>query len=352
MHPILARPERLAGYLGACLVVGALIAGAISREGLSLAEALILVLPLYLVYAFICLSAWYVCRAVPLRASSPIAVLATCLLSAAVAGGLWIALSTGWIALIEAVPQLSPLGARYREHQALLFFAAEMLFLLALAVNYLALAFEETRQAEQRQLELQMHARDAELRALRAQLDPHFLYNCLNSIAALAGADAAAARRMCLLLGEFLRSTLHVGALTRIPLGDELALADRFLNIEQVRYGARLQVARRVDPDALSGRVPPLFIQPLVENAIRHGIANLVDGGIIQIEVARADSRLAIAIENPCDPDLLTPMRQGTGMTNVRQRLAAMFGADATMTARADAGRFRVEVNLPYTSHD
>jgi two-component system, LytTR family, sensor histidine kinase AlgZ len=352
MHPILTRPERLALYLGAWTLIGVLIAGVLSRQGLTFPEALVLVLPLFLAYSFVCLSAWYVCRAVPLRSSGPLRVLVASATSSAIAGGIWLALAYAWIAVFESMPDLVSMGARDRQQIPLLLSAAVLLFLLALAVTYLGLAFEEAREAEQRQYELEAHARNAELRALRAQLDPHFLYNCLNSIAALTTADASGARRMCLLLGEFLRSTLHVGALARIPLGDELALADRFLAIEQVRFGDRLQVARHIDQSSLAARVPPLFLQPLVENAVTHGIAEVLEGGTITVDVNRAGDRLAIAIENPCDPDALTPMRHGTGMTNVRQRLNTMFGNAATMSARAEAGRFRVDISLPFSSSD
>jgi two-component system sensor histidine kinase AlgZ len=352
MHPILSRPERLALYLGAWVVLGILIAGVLSRQGLTFPEALVLVLPLFLAYSFVCLSAWYVCRAVPLRSSSPFRVVMASATSSAVAGGIWLALALAWIAVFESMPGLAGMAVRDRQQIPLLVSAAVLLFLLALAVTYLGLAFEETREAEQRQFELEAHARNAELRALRAQLDPHFLYNCLNSIAALTGTDAPGARRMCLLLADFLRSTLHVGARVRIALGDELALADRFLAIEQVRFGDRLRVSRHVDEASLPARVPPLFLQPLVENAVTHGIAEALDGGTITIDVRRQGDRLSIAIENPCDPDALTPMRHGTGMNNVRERLHAVFGGAATMAARADSGRFRVDVTLPYSSDD
>jgi hypothetical protein len=352
MHPILTRPERLALYLGAWVVVGTLIAGVLNRQGLTFAEALVLVLPLFLAYSFVCLSAWYVCRAVPLRSSGVWQVLVACVLSSGIAGGIWLALAYAWIAVFDSMPNLAGMAARDRQQIPLLFAAAVLMFLLALAVTYLGLAFEEAREAERRQFELEAHARNAELRALRAQLDPHFLYNCLNSIAALTGADASGARRMCLLLAEFLRSTLHVGVLSRIPLGDELALADRFLAIEQVRFGDRLRVKRQIDESSLAARVPPLFLQPLVENAVTHGIAEVLDGGTITVDVNRSGDRLAIAIENPCDPDTLTPMRYGTGMTNVRQRLHAMFGPSATMSAHAASGRFRVDITLPFSSDD
>jgi sensor histidine kinase YesM len=352
MHPILARPERLTAYLAGWLIIGALVSASLRGQGLALGEALVLVLPLFLVYAFVCLSAWYVCRAVPLRTTGLLRMLSAWTISAAVAGGVWLALAYAWIALLGSIPGSSAASARYSEQIPLLLSAAVLLFLLALAVHYLGLAFEEAREAEQRQLALQVHARDAELRALRAQLDPHFLYNCLNSITALTTADPAGARRMCLLLGEFLRSTLHAGSLTEIPLGDELALADRFLSIEQVRFGSRLQIVKCVDESARGCRVPPLFLQPLLENAITHGIADLLEGGEILLTVARRGGDLAIAIENPCDPDTLTPMRHGTGMSNVRQRLAAMFGPAARMSARAESGRFYVQLTLPVILHE
>jgi two-component system sensor histidine kinase AlgZ len=222
-----------------------------------------------------------------------------------------------------------------------------LLFLLALAVHYVLLAFEAAGQAERRQLELEILTREAELRALRAQIDPHFLYNSLNSISAMTGSDPAGARRMCLLLGEFLRHTLDVSARQRIPLKDELALAERYLNIEQVRFGSRLRVERRVDDDASGCLVPPLLLQPLVENAVTHGIGRLLEGGLIRLDVARQNGQLAIVVENPCEIDAAAERAGGMGLDNVRRRLTAMFGRDARMDTQVGAGQFRVELQLP-----
>ena len=162
-----------------------------------------------------------------------------------------------------------------------------LLFWLAAACHYLLIAFEASRDAETRAIELDLLAREAELRALRAQIDPHFIFNSLHSISALTASDPAAARRMCLLLADFLRETLRLGSNSRITLADELALAERFLAIEQVRLGARLQVTRETDPAGGDCLVPPLLLQPLVENAVVHGIAQLVEGGTIRLAATR-----------------------------------------------------------------
>lgn len=352
MHPILARPERLASYLGAWLVVAGLLATVLARQELTWSAAFLLVLPVCLVYAFVCLSAWYICRATPLTTSSAARVLASSAMGSVVASGLFVVAARTWMSVLGAMTSLGPTMEQYLRHEPVLFASGILLFLLALTVQYLLLAFEIAQEAEWRQMQLEVLSRDAELRALRAQLNPHFLYNSLNSISALTTVDPAAARRMCVLLADFLRETLAISTRDRIPLADELALTDRFLGIEQVRFGQRLQVERHVDDGASRCRVPPLLLQPLIENAVTHGIAGLLDGGVIRLDVARRHDRLSIAIENPRDADAPAPNRRGLGLDNVRQRLVAMFGPDARLETRTDPGRFRVELALPCFTDD
>ena len=269
MHPILARAERLAAYLAAWLVVAGLLATAMVRQDLTWSAAFLLLLPVFLFYAFVCLSAWYVCRATPLTTSSALRLLASSATAAAVASGLLVFAARAWMSVLGAVTSLGPTMEQYERNEALLFASGVLLFLLALTVQYLLLAFEFAREAEERRLQLEVLSRDAELRALRAQVNPHFLYNSLNSISALTTIDPAGARRMCVLLADFLRDTLAISVHDQIPLADELKLTDRFLGIEQIRFGQRLQVERHVDDGATRCRVPPLLLQPLVRECRR-----------------------------------------------------------------------------------
>ena len=353
MHPILARLERLAAYLGLWCAIGVLVGAVLTRQGLTWPEALVQVLPPLLVYSFICLSAWYVCRAMPLGTSGVPGVLTAAVVAASVAGGLWLLLNEAWLATLESTPGLAPVTERFRAQTPFLLAVAVMLFLLVLSVHYVALAVEAFRAAERQQLELKVLTRDAELRALRAQIDPHFLYNSLNSISALTGTDPAAARRMCLLLADFLRTTLRVSSEEHIALADELTLADRFLSIEQVRFGPRLQVERRIDEGVAECRVPPLVLQPLLENAVAHGIAGLIDGGTIRLDITRRDGRLSITVENPRDPEALPRKKGGgVGLDNVRRRLSFVFGGAARLDAIPSPDGFRVAIDLPCASDD
>jgi LytS/YehU family sensor histidine kinase len=221
------------------------------------------------------------------------------------------------------------------------------LYLLAGAVHYALLAADASRRAERRALELQVHAREAELKALRAQIDPHFLFNSLHSIAALTGSEPAGARRMALLLGDFLRDSLRVGREERIPLSEELRLLEQFLEIERVRFGARLRTIWEIEDASRTCGVPPLLLQPLVENAVTHGIAHLIEGGTIAVRARRNGGRLQVSIENPCDPDRPRRRGAGVGLDNVRRRLSTAFGTEAAAHAAEHDGAFTVDLVMP-----
>jgi LytS/YehU family sensor histidine kinase len=268
--------------------------------------------------------------------------------AAAVSSGIWL---VGARVLATAASRLSPgfasAPAAIASQQALILTMGFLLFLLASAVHYVLLAAERSREVERQALELRVMAREAELRALRAQIDPHFLFNSLHSIGALTGSDPAGARRMAILLADFLRDTIALGGRDRISLADELKLLERFLAIERVRFGDRLAVDLRIDEAANVCEIPPLLLQPIVENAVTHGIAGLVDGGTIAIRTLRNGSRLAIDVENPCDPDRRPGRGTGVGLVNVKRRLDAAFGGDAWLKSSEQNGRFKVELSLP-----
>ena len=347
MHPILARGGRLALYLGIWTLVGVLLGALLDAAGgLTAAQSLVVALPLAITYAFFCLSAWYVARTMPLPSTGAVRLIGTTISAAVVSSAGWLALTRIWIELLARRGAIRDAAGAFEGVQALVFGFGLLLYLLSLAVGYVIGAFEQSRETERRGLQVQVLAREAELRSLRAQIDPHFLFNSLNSISALTAADPPAARRMCVLLADFLRETLALGAEDRITLDRELKLAGRFLEIERVRFGDRLHVA--VDAGGAGAcLVPPLLLQPVIENAVTHGVAHVVAGGTIRVAAARTGSRLSIVVENPCDPD--RPRRTGTGLglANVRARLRALYGDEAHVAASERAGGWTVEIVVP-----
>jgi hypothetical protein len=348
MHPILAQPWRLAVYIAIWLPLGVLLAALLALQGaLAWSDALLGAVPLSVAYGFLCLSAWYVTGGSPVDRLFAARVAVSAIGSSLLSSALWLLLARGWLGLIVSLTQRADAQVSFRAAAPTLFGFGFLLYLLAIAVSYLAAAFTVSRDAERRELELQVLAREAELRALRAQIDPHFLFNSLQSISALTTADPAAARRMCLLLADFLRDTLALGARERIPLASELALARRYLAIEQVRFGERLQVAVEAPPEAEACGVPPLLLQPLVENAVTHGIAHTLDGGTVTIRAERNPVTLVLVVENPCDRDRPAGRGTGLGLRNVRERLQSEYGDEAVLQAGESVGRFVARIEMP-----
>jgi LytS/YehU family sensor histidine kinase len=233
---------------------------------------------------------------------------------------------------------------------ALLFGMGVLLYLLSAGLHYTALAVETSRAAERRAAEARTLAREAELQALRAQINPHFLFNSLHSIAALATMDGARAREMCVRLSGFLRGTLGLAGRESIPLREELALARAYLEVEQVRFGQRLRVEEEIEPACEDCAVPALLLQPLVENAVKHGIAGLVEGGSIRLAARRSGASVSITVENAFDPETPAPHNLGMGLAHVRRRLQVRYGEDAAFQAGPSDGVYRVVLRLPCES--
>jgi two-component system sensor histidine kinase AlgZ len=351
MHPILARGSRLALYLGFWICVGVLLASLlVTQVRFDWRQAGLVALPLALVYAFVCLSAWYVSWSMPLAVTSAVRIILTALTASIISSSVWLVAARVWMAILARWGWLTgPAGGTAGLYPLLLGFGA-LLYELSLAVSYLLAAFEQSREAERRALRGQVLAREAELRLLRAQIDPHFLFNSLHSISALTGSDPSAARRMCLLLADFLRESLVLGAQDRITLDRELGLIERFVAVERVRFGERLTGAIKAEEGAGACVVPPLILQPLVENAVRHGVAHVLEGGTVSVHASRSPGRLTIVIENPADPDRPRSTGTGMGLANVRARLAASYGGDARVDASEQSGVWRVELSLPATT--
>jgi LytS/YehU family sensor histidine kinase len=231
-----------------------------------------------------------------------------------------------------------------------LFTVGGTLFLLSSAIHYAIIAFGESRVAERNAMELRLLAQEAELRALRSQINPHFLFNSLNSISALTTGDPAGARSMTLKLADFLRKTISLGSRRQVTLLEELELTRGFLAVEQIRFGPRLTIDESINADTLNCIVPPLILQPLVENAIGHGIAQLVDGGTISVAAERSGTRLKIIIRNPVDQDQKPHKGHGIGLQNVRNRLEALYQNEASLELHSDTSQFTAEILLPVTT--
>lgn len=217
----------------------------------------------------------------------------------------------------------------------------------------LAHALEYRRESERRALDsahLETRLVEAHLQSLQRQLQPHFLFNTLNAISGLMRTDVEAADRMMDRLGDLLRMALDSSNVQEVPLKDELEMLQKYLDIEQTRFGSRLSVQMRIAPETLEAQVPNFLLQPLVENAVRHGVAPHTRQGRIAVEAVREADRLVLRIRDSGDgvaPHYLTLLNQGVGLTNTRARLDHLYRTEHSFVFSNDGG-FCVTIAIPF----
>ncbi len=227
-------------------------------------------------------------------------------------------------------------------------------YALLLGVAHFVLYYRRYREREQAAEQLARGLTEARLQALKMQLQPHFLFNTLNAVSALIPADAKPARRMIARLGDLLRVTLDHEATQEVTLREELAFLEPYLEIEQARLEDRLTVVMTIAPETLDARVPHLILQPLVENAVRHGIATRIEPGKVEISASRGpdDRFLQLEIRDDgrgMDRDHELGTRRGVGLTNIRSRLEQLYGREHRFKLENQAaGGVLVRISIPF----
>lgn len=211
---------------------------------------------------------------------------------------------------------------------------------------------------EMRAADLERRMVEAQLHALRMQLNPHFLFNTLNAIANLLRRDIDAAERMLVRLSELLRRALDTSDAAEVSLEQELDFLDRYVEIEQLRFGDRLEFVRDISPETLVARIPNLILQPLVENAIKHGVEPSARKGRIEVRATRHNGSLRVEIRDSGDGTGGKKVKggqsgTGIGLANTRARLQGMYGANCRfeMADRPDQG-FTVSLDIPFHTED
>jgi two-component system LytT family sensor kinase len=200
----------------------------------------------------------------------------------------------------------------------------------------------------QRRLDMERLAREAELNKLRQQLQPHFLFNSLNSISALTGTQPEKARHMIQQLSDFLRGTLRKEEQQWTSFGEELQYLQLYLEIEKVRFGHRLQTVLKYDDAAIQLRLPAMLLQPLVENAIKFGLYDNIGEVTILIEACALDGLLKVTVQNPFDESTAYPMKgTGFGLASIKRRLFLLFARYDLLEIKKEANLFSTIISIP-----
>jgi two-component system sensor histidine kinase AlgZ len=188
---------------------------------------------------------------------------------------------------------------------------------------------------------------EARLQALQARIRPHFLFNSLNAVLSLIRKDPKRAEAALEDLAELFR-TVMADNRELIALGDELSLCRQYLNLEQLRLGERLSVQWRLDPGVEQALVPPMLLQPLIENAVYHGIEPGIGAGVIEVRIERRDDRLSLQLSNPYHEDYQHRQGNRMALANIRERLQLHFDLEASLDTRITGDRYEIGIVMPY----
>lgn len=252
--------------------------------------------------------------------------------------------------LIEVWLTQAIVGVRARTVQITQFSSTLFTYYAILGVVFAVSYYRRAREHELQAAQLASQLAEAQLSALRMQLHPHFLFNTLHAVSSLMRKDVEAADGMIVRLGDLLRLTLEETGAEETSLRREMELLERYLEIEQIRFRDRLQARIEVEPETLDARVPGLILQPLVENAIRHGISPRAAPGQITIRAWREGGRLRLEVSDNgvgLTTAQLAALKEGVGLGNTRARLRQLYGENHSFELRSGGG-FTARLSLPF----
>jgi two-component system, LytTR family, sensor kinase len=228
--------------------------------------------------------------------------------------------------------------------------AGVFFYLLMISVFYLLISFRELQERVERETMLTASLREAELNLLRSQIRPHFLFNSLNSVSALTMTDPAKAQEMVIKLAEFMRYSLNVSGEAMSTLEQELHQANLYLDIEKVRFSDRLNLTKDIKEGCFERQVPAMILQPLLENAVKHGVYTMPGKANVNLSVYCDALFLQVVIGNDFDPDAAPRKGTGTGLTNVGKRLSALYHRSDLLKVNKKERYFEVTLRIPVTS--
>lgn len=311
-------------------------------------EAFILLGPVMILELFIFLSIWYVCKSTPLSKSNLGSFLLRHVTTIIVMNAIWLHISMLYSELLN----ISLKTTIYREQFDIIFpvlmVIGFFLYFLAAMLSYLLLALEQAKVAEQEALQNQLIASQAELRFLKSTIHPHFLFNSLTALGALTRKSADKAQEVCLHLAEFLRYSLAFSKQEMVSVKEELDHINNYLSVEKMRLGHRLQTNFKLDDSLLNEQILSFSLQPLIENAIKHGIEPSMESGEILLILKKVDDYIFIHISNPANSVEVNAGSTKHGLQNLKLRLNKIYNDDAKILVHKGESAFSVKLYLPF----
>jgi len=296
-------------------------------------------------YAVVGLLIWYPTRYIPFKKSSAIYSISAHVAAGTAIIGLWLLISSGISELLLGGDEIY--GAFSRDAFIWRVLYSVLIYFVLLLIYYIIIYARTLQERAQQEERLRSLVRETELNLLKSQINPHFLFNSLNSISSLTMSNPDEAREMIIRLSDFLRYSLKNRESEYVPLKEELGRMRDYLAIEKVRFGEKLHYEMDLGPDCLENLVPTMILQPLIENAIKHGVYESLEPVAIRLGCTIGAETMRLSLSNDYDPQAPAIKGTGVGLQNVTQRLHLAYGDEGRISWTAVDGLFTVEMNIP-----
>ncbi len=349
MHPFLKFPKQVLLYFLAWLplVAGIIyLFGSITQTGLL--DTAILLGPMFIVEMFIFLSVWYVAKGVPLGINRVAVFLGTHLLTMIVMNAIWLYMAMLYSEVLNVVFETDIWRNIFNAMMPLLMVVGFFLYFLSGLLSYLLIALDKARTAERMALENKLRASQVELQILKASVHPHFLLNSISAVTEIIEDTPVKARNICRQLTDFLQYSLLYAENESVSIGEEIRHINNYLAIEKVRLGRNLQIELDLDEKLMDEKILSFCLQPLLENAIKHGVEALNDGGRLSVKLQRIKSGIYLEVLNPL-PARAKEMENlsGMGFKNLKSRMTELYGDTYKMLIHKGEKAFSVKLYLP-----
>ena len=298
-----------------------------------------------IIYSGIALSLWYPFRYFNAGEARPVAIISNLLAGGTIAIGLWIL--TTKLLFTAILPRVSDFANYWSITFPYRIFAGAFIYGLIVLAYYLFVSLYNLSEKNVKEARLEALIKETELKMLRSQINPHFLFNSLNSVSSLTITDPDRAREMVIKLSEFMRYALSKKDEQPVSLRSELENLRLYLDIEKVRFGDKLNTEENIEEKCLDIKMPVMILQPLFENAIKHGVYESTEIVYIKTSVSCDDGYLRIIISNTYDPAPSSVKGTGTGLRNVSRRLALFYGNKASINSVKENGMYTVTLFIP-----
>lgn len=345
-HPFTSQRRALIIYsiIWLLSVIGNFLILRLNRDfpvSISLSEAVLQ----NVLFAILGLIAWYPTRYIPFRKDSPFYSILAHVMAGIVVVATWLILTVGILRALfgsdEAYNSYLTFSIFWRG------FVGVMVYLMIVLIYYLISYARSLRERAQAEEKLRTLVKEAELNMLKSQINPHFLFNSLNSISSLIISNPEEAREMIIRLSDFLRYSLKHRENEFVPLEEEIVRMQDYLSIEKIRFGDKLHYDLHVSKDCGKVQVPTMILQPLIENAIKHGVYESLEPVSVSFTCQLKSEFLQLELQNDFDPS--QPARRGTGvgLQNVSERMRLAYDGKATMSKKSEEGIFKVTLYIP-----